>query len=58
VPAGGVVTGEILNHHTRSIDTQARPTIFTGQTVSAETLTEVHTKLAALIGLTNEPAFS
>ena len=58
LPAGGIVTGEILTHHTRSIDTQARPVIFTTQTVSAETLTEVRMKLAALIGLNNEPALS
>jgi mRNA interferase MazF len=58
LPAGGIVTGEILPHHTRSIDTQARPIIFTTETVPAETLTEVRMKLAALIGLNNEQAFS
>lgn len=57
LPAGGPVMGEILTHHARSIDTQARPVIFTGQKVPAETLTEVRLKLAALIGLNNEPAF-
>ncbi len=58
LPPDGTVMGEILTHHTRSIDTQARPIIFTGQRVSAEILTETRLKLAALIGLNNEPAFS
>jgi mRNA interferase MazF len=58
LPGNGAVTGEILTHHTRSIDTQARPIIFTNQRVSAEILTEVRMKLAALIGLNNEPAFT
>jgi len=58
LPEDGAVKGEILIHHTRSIDTQARPIIFTGQSVSAETLTEARMKLAALIGLNNEPAFT
>lgn len=58
LPEGGPVTGEILTHHTRSIDTEARPIIFTHQRVSAETLTDVRMKLAALMGLNNEPAFS
>jgi mRNA interferase MazF len=57
LPTDGSITGEILTHHTSSIDTQARPIIFTHHTVPTETLTEVRMKLAALIGLNNEPAF-
>lgn len=56
LPADGAISGEILTHHARSIDTQARPIIFTQQTVPADILTEVRMKLAALIGLNNEPA--
>lgn len=58
LPDGLSVGGEILTHHARSIDTQARPIIFTQQTIPAETLTEVRMKLAALIGLNNEAAFN
>jgi hypothetical protein len=58
LPEGGVISGEILTHRTRSIDTQARPIIFADQRAPAEILTEVRMKLAALIGLNNEPAFA
>ena len=58
LPHSGKVMGEILTHHTRSIDVQARPIIFTGETVSAEILSDVRMKLAALIGLNNEKAFA
>lgn len=57
LPVDGPVVGEILTHHARSIDTQARPILFANQTVSAAIMTEVRMKLAALIGLNNEPAF-
>jgi mRNA interferase MazF len=57
LPPDGAVTGEILTHHARSIDTQARPVVFADQSVPAEVLTDVRLKLAALIGLNNEPAF-
>jgi mRNA interferase MazF len=54
LPPGGTVTGEILTHHVRSIDTQARPIIFVKQTVTPDILTEVRLKLATLIGLGDE----
>jgi len=57
LPPGGAIAGEILTHHARSIDTQARPVISTRQRVTPDVLTEVRMKLAALIGLNNEPAF-
>ncbi|TMJ41987.1 MAG: mRNA-degrading endonuclease, partial [Alphaproteobacteria bacterium] len=43
--------GEILTSHVRSIDTRARPISYAGGAVPAETLHEVRSKLAALIGL-------
>jgi hypothetical protein len=58
LPEGGAIAGEILAHHTRGIDTQARPSIFTDQKVSREILTEARMKLASLIGLDNAPAFA
>ena len=58
LPESVKVVGEILTHHTRSIDVKARPIIFTGETVPAEVLSDVRMKLAALIGLGHEPAFT
>jgi mRNA interferase MazF len=50
LPMGLPVSGEILTSHVR-IDTLARPISYAGAAVPAETLNEVRTKLAALIGL-------
>jgi mRNA interferase MazF len=51
LPPGLPVSGEILTSHVRAIDTLARPISYAGGAVSATTLDEVRSKLAALIGL-------
>ena len=50
LPQGLAVSGEVLNSHLRSIDTEARPIGFAGQAPAA-VLAEVRAKLAALIGI-------
>ncbi len=50
LPAGLTISGEILNSHVRSIDTEARPIGFAGKAPAA-ILADVRAKLAALIGL-------
>jgi len=50
LPEGSAISGEILNSHVRSIDTEARPIRFAGKVPDA-ILAEVRAKLAALIGL-------
>src|SRR5579863_4277396 len=49
LPPGFAVSGEILTSHVRSIDTLARPIMFTGQSIPASLAEEVRAKLAALI---------
>jgi mRNA interferase MazF len=51
LPSGLPISGEILTSHVRSIDTMARPISFAGAAVPAETLEEVRSKLAALLGV-------
>jgi len=51
LPAGLPVFGEVLTSHVRSIDTLARPISYAGAAVPAAILDDVHSKLAALIGL-------
>jgi mRNA interferase MazF len=51
LPSGLPISGEILTSHVRSIDTLARPISFAGAAVPAETLEEVRSKLAALLGI-------
>jgi len=51
LPPGFPIAGEILTGHVRSIDTLARPLRFTGARVPTDTLDDVRSKLAALIGL-------
>jgi mRNA interferase MazF len=51
LPSGLPISGEILTSHVRSIDTMARPISFAGAAVPAETLEEVRSKLAALLGI-------
>ena len=50
LPPGLPVSGEVLTSHVRSIDTLARPIAFAGK-VSAATLDDVRSKLAALMGI-------
>ena len=51
LPSGLPISGEILTSHVRSIDTMARPISLAGAAVPAETLEEVRSKLAALLGI-------
>ncbi|CAO3351361.1 type II toxin-antitoxin system PemK/MazF family toxin [Azospirillum palustre] len=51
LPPGSPISGEILTSHVRSIDTMARPLLFSGARAPSAILAEVHGKLAALIGL-------
>jgi mRNA interferase MazF len=50
---GHAIAGEILTSHVRSIDTLARPIVFSGSKVPLSLLGEVRAKLAALIGYTS-----
>lgn len=45
------IQGEVLSSHVRSIDTQARPIVFSGTRVPPAILEETRAKVAALIGL-------
>jgi mRNA interferase MazF len=51
LPPGLPISGEVLTSHVRSIDTLARPIRSAGMPVSAATLDEVRSKLAALLGI-------
>ncbi len=51
LPDNLTLKGEILTHHFRSIDTEARPIAFTGDCVPEDILSEVRAKMAALIGM-------
>lgn len=51
LPPGPPIAGEILTSHVRSIDTLARPLVFSGARAPSAILAEVRGKLAALIGL-------
>ena len=48
LPAGLVVSGEILTSHVRSIDTTARPVRYAGGKAPHATLADVRAKLAAI----------
>jgi mRNA interferase MazF len=49
LPPGLPVAGEVLTSHIRSIDTRARPVIYTGASITASLADEVRAKLAAFI---------
>jgi mRNA interferase MazF len=49
LPAGLPVSGEILTSHIRSIDTLARPIIYTDASISAALMDQVRAKLASFI---------
>jgi mRNA interferase MazF len=49
LPSGLTIAGEILTSHIRSIDTQARPILYTGITVPTEIAQLVRAKLSTFI---------
>ena len=49
LPPGLPVAGEVLTSHIRSIDTLARPVIYTGASITTSLADEVRAKLAAFI---------
>ena len=51
LPHGLPIRGDILTSHVRSIDVAARPIATAGASVSPETLMEVRSKLAVLLGI-------
>ena len=54
LPDGLPIEGEILTSHIRSIDALARPIRPIGAAVPPETMAEVRTKLAVLVGMDQE----
>lgn len=52
LPQESAINGEILTSHVRSIDATSRPILPTGVSASVATLSEVRSKLATLVGLT------
>ena len=49
LPPGLPVAGEVLTSHIRSIDTLARPVIYTGASITTSLADEVRAKLAAFM---------
>ena len=49
LPPGLPVAGEVLTSHMRSIDTLARPVIYTGASITPSLADEVRAKLAAFM---------
>ncbi len=45
------ISGEIFTYQIRSIDTSARPLVYSGTSLSAAKLTELREKLAVLLGI-------